>query len=338
MYRFGVALLLTVTMVGCESGFGRHCRVSDDSCADVCPNKPTCPAPSQTVTAPPAHVEVQTPETVVVKAPQQKIVVETPAPPAVPVQQQAPTGMALTSNGMPAQSMGFGMPGRVDGQHADRTSDRPGHLQRTRLGFMFDTFNIPIPFIRPIPITQPFEAHHVQMGLTPMAQPGGFAVPMTGGFAAMPTGGVQMAPVTVTGMALANGQMIVPNQGLALQNQGQGFALQNQQGFALQNQGLSLQPGNAGGFGLNGGGQQNPSGGASGLSAQDRLKNTEKQVEELEKLCEELKRLREQQKQQEQKPPAVTACGSEGLCEETVMKETAVRQITRVIWRTAVKC
>ncbi len=180
MWRCLIAVAFGSVSLGCHQ-FQRRCTE-------------LCYAPETTVTAPPTRIEVQTPETIIVKAPTPKVVQQSADcgdatcavgghqhrqsclhphhPPASPVYQPQPYG-APPAHPMYGAGPGYGA-GMIGGEIKDRTA----------IGFMFDTIKIPIPWIRLKAIPQPSEVTFRSQMVNP-----GYGSPMM-----MPVGGYGAAP------------------------------------------------------------------------------------------------------------------------------------------------
>jgi hypothetical protein len=135
-------------------------------------------------------------ESVVMKAPQQKIIVEVPAP-AAPTGTAAPTGVAAPQvpvmpqglampQGMPMAPIGATMPMAPIGAGMPLGATV---RERTGIGLVFEHINIPIPFPRLIAVPKPTEVTYQ----VPPTAPAGFAPQM------MPVGVPMAMPMAPTG-------------------------------------------------------------------------------------------------------------------------------------------
>ena len=214
MQRLLVLVALVSSSVGCQG-------LLQQRLAPLVPCPPGRPAPAATCPAPAPicptqKIEVEAPETIVVRAPAPKVVIEqqqcAPAPqhpgfggaPQNPGFGAAPQGMMMPSPFVPmtnfGASPGFGAAANfVNGEVKERNS----------VGLMFTTINIPLPWLRLKVIPQPSEI--TLRGQ--MANPGfGGQVMQTQSFGGMPMqqgfGGV------AGGQMVYTGTQYVPVQGV----------------------------------------------------------------------------------------------------------------------------
>lgn len=213
-----VTVLMVVTLAGCHGPLQRRAMLGEP-----CPE--ACPPPAA---ACPPKIEVQTPETIVVRPPTPKVVCEQPPAPSpgfggAPQPPQMPQAVPMGYYPMPQPGFGgapgFGGGGLVGGEIRDRTA----------VGVMFDTIRIPIPWLRLKAIAQPAEVTF-RSQLVPPSGFGGAPVVMGGGFGGVPMGGYggggQMVytgtqyvpvqgtmPVQVPGGAAAGGGAVPPGFG-----------------------------------------------------------------------------------------------------------------------------
>ena len=183
--------------------------------AHLIPCPPDCPAPAPTCPAP--KVEVQAAETIVVRAPAPKVVIEqqcAPAPqhpgfggaPQNPGFGAAPQGMLMPSQFYPTTGFGAG-PGFVNGEVKERNS----------IGVEFTTVKIPFPWLRLRVTPQPSE-----ITLRGQMANSGFGgqVVQTQGFGGVPMQGYGGMPMQQGFGGVAGGQMVytgtqyVPMQGV----------------------------------------------------------------------------------------------------------------------------
>jgi hypothetical protein len=204
-----LAVLAAAAAAGCQVP-PRQARAVGDPCAEPC--GPTA-CPQERPACPPPRIEVQSPETIVVRTPTPKVVCEhSPAAPqhpspgfgGAPQQPQQPMGYYPM---MPAPGFGaapaFGAGPLMGGEIRERTA----------LGFMFDSVKIEIPWLRLKAIPQPtevtFRGHFAPPGgfggaPVMMGAPGFGGAPVAPGFGAAPAGGqmvftgTQYVPVTGT--------------------------------------------------------------------------------------------------------------------------------------------
>jgi hypothetical protein len=203
-------LLLGCGGVGCHSVGHPKAHESEFACHTT------------TVTAPAPKIEVETPETIVVKAPQPKVVYEQPCPPnqgpgfgGAPQNNQFGAGQPNVPPGMvqmPVQP-GFGAaPGLLGNAILGSAILGSEINERTSIGFMFDTIKIPIPWIRLKAIPRPTE-----VTFRTQLAPQGFGSPVAvgaTGFGAAPAQNFGAAPVGFGGGQVVNtGVQYVPVSG-----------------------------------------------------------------------------------------------------------------------------
>lgn len=278
-----LAIGLLAGLVGCQNGMLRR----DGTLPGCCPGEDSC----RTVRCPPPRVEVQAPEEVVVRAPRQKIVVEAPAACAAPqpaaAPQQAPAAPQQAPMQYPMAAPGM-MPMMTYGQgFAAPTAPVTAQVQeRTRLGFAFDFFRLPIPFLRPIAVQRPAEvtfqmpvAQAAPMNTVgfaaPMAMPMAAPMPMSMAAPAFAPPNMTMVPQASVGYGQMTVQTQVPVQQAALlQASGQG-QMTNQQMAALLQAALAAQKTEP----------RSPAAApAATPSIQDQLKECERKLKELQQL------------------------------------------------------
>lgn len=182
-----IAFSLFIGGAGCHSI--QPCKEGHEParCAEACP--------ATTTSLPPQKIEVQTPETIVVKAPAPKVVVEQQAPP--------PTNFGAA----PSMPMAYAP---VAGMAPMQTYGNTEVREKNSVGLMFTSISIPIPWLRLKVIPEGTEVTtRNQLPPTP-AQFGAVSMqPMAP--AMMP---VQQYGATTGGQIVYTGTQVVPVQGV----------------------------------------------------------------------------------------------------------------------------
>ena len=218
MYRLLFILSLGCGTLGCQS-FGHP-----KACAPGEPCYQGNAAPVTTVTAPAPKIEVQTPETIIVRAPAQKVIIEQPAAPTYPgpgyggappnnnygagPPNMPPGGVMPVAYNPGMQMNGYGAAPSFGGNAIMGSEIN----ERTSIGFMFDTIKIPIPWIRLKAIPRPTEVTF----RTQLANPGvgSPVVVAASGFGGVPMGGYGGPPPSYGGGQMVyTGTQYVPVQG-----------------------------------------------------------------------------------------------------------------------------
>ncbi len=304
MFRVTIFLGMAMATMGCRGGpfdraFDVECPPSGcEEChlhaSEHHATTPPLPAesPPVVVKAPQQEIEVETPTPVVVKAPQQEIIVESPPPVRVPVRHgghhgAAHPGMHVAMAGNPPVVP----PGYA--AHAQAiTPVRAKVRRKTRLGFKLSTFNIPIPFLKPIVVEEADEITYevpVQQPAPPPVYPvlaprmvaqapalAPLAYPQPQSMVPVPYPGQVMMPqsppmVPVQGMAMGQGQVVVSTQSAAT-------PVASACAASVPSAAPACAP---------------PAGNAAAYQA--KLQQTQQQLQQLQQLYQELKQLKQQQ-------------------------------------------
>jgi hypothetical protein len=162
-------------------------------------------------------VEVQAPPEVEVRAPRQKIIVDVP-PPAAPCPPPAPP---CPPPCQPYQGMVPPMVGPINFNQPVMAPVSTEVRERSAFGLMFDTFKLPIPYLRPVAMPRPSE-----MTMTMPVAPAGM-LPMQPAMVPMPGMGQQQL---ASGSMTLQGSMTAAQLNALLQAAGLG----GQSGLAMQ--------------------------------------------------------------------------------------------------------